>query len=86
MVDTPTPEHHFWARELIRLAKQQAAEKGVPGDVLARAMLLEAWMLWTGQSEEDAKKSVQAIYAQTIAKKFANSAPPMASEGSSSET
>ena len=76
MVDTPTSDHQFWARELIRLAKEQAAKKGVPGDVLARAMLLEAWMLWTGQPEEDAKKSVQAIYAQTIAKQFPNSAPP----------
>ena len=42
------------------------------GDILARAMLLEAWMIGTGQPEEDAKKSVQAIYAQL----HANSPPP----------
>jgi hypothetical protein len=71
---SPTTQHLFWARELIRLARQQAVKKGVPDHVMAQAMLVQAWMLFTGQNEEESRKSVSGLFASSMArKKTANS-------------
>ena len=35
---------------------------------MAQAMLLEAWMLFTGQGEEEAKMSVQGLFLTSMAK------------------
>ena len=82
----PTREHLFWARELIQLAKTQARQKGVSDQVLAQAMLVNAWMLFTGQNEEDSRKSVSKLFASSMAKSLAagslaaNNPKPMESE------
>lgn len=68
MPEAPSTEHLFWARELVQLSRQQAAKKGVPDHVMAQAMLVQAWMLFTGQSEEQARKSVSGLYATSLAK------------------
>jgi hypothetical protein len=68
MRDQPTTEHLFWAREFVRLAREQAAKKGVPDQVMARAMLVQAWMLFTGQSEDEARVAVKSLYEASIAK------------------
>ena len=68
MADQPSTAHLFWARELAQLARKQAATKGVPDHVMAQAMLVQAWMLFTGQDEEQAAKSVREIHANSIAK------------------
>jgi hypothetical protein len=70
MSDKPSTEQLFWAREFVRLAREQAAKKGVPDHVMAQAMLVQAWMLFTGQSEEEARKSVSSLFAESMAKKF----------------
>jgi hypothetical protein len=67
-------EQLFWARELIKLAREQATQKGVPDHVMAQAMLVQAWMLFTGQSEEESKNSVQGLFAASLGKHFAGSA------------
>jgi hypothetical protein len=66
MTEKPNTEHLFWARELIRLAREQAEKKGVPDHVMAQAMMVQAWMLFTGQSEEDARKAVSGLYSATL--------------------
>ena len=63
-----TREHLFWAREFIQLAKTQAQRKGVSDQVLAQAMLVHAWMLFTGQNEEASRKSVSTLFASSMAK------------------
>ena len=35
---------------------------------MAQAMLVQAFMMLTGQSEEDAAKSVSGLYAASVAK------------------
>jgi len=70
MSDKPSTEQLFWAREFVRLAREQAAKKGVPDHVVAQAMLVQAWMLFTGQSEEEARKSVSGLFAESMARKF----------------
>lgn len=67
-----TREQLFWARELIKLAREQAVRKGVPNHVMAQAMMVQSWMLFTGQSEEEAAKAVSAIYSSSMGKKFAS--------------
>jgi hypothetical protein len=67
----PTTRHLFWARELVQLARQQATKKGVPDHVMAQAMLVQSWMLFTGQNEEEARKSVSGLFASSMAKKAA---------------
>lgn len=76
-------EHLFWAREFIQLAKTQARKKGVSDQVLAQAMLVHAWMLFTGQNEEASRKSVSGLFASSMANSLAagslaagNSKPP----------
>lgn len=64
-------EHLFWAREFIQLAKTQARNKGVSDQVLAQAMLVHAWMLFTGQNEEASRRSVSALFASSMAKNLA---------------
>ena len=60
--------HLFWARELVQLARSEAAKKGVPDHVMAQAMLVNAWMLFTGQGERDARKSVAGLFTASMAK------------------
>ena len=72
----PSTEQLFWARELIKLAREQAKKKGVPDHVMAQAMLVQAWMLFTGQTEEEARKSVSGLFAASMAKKVGS--PPAA--------
>jgi hypothetical protein len=67
----PSTQSLFWARELIKLAREQATKKGVPDHVMAQAMMVQAWMLLTGQTEEEARKSVSGLYAASLAKKVA---------------
>ena len=69
MPEKSSTNHLFWARELVQLARKQAAEKGVPDHVMAQAMLVQAWMLFTGQDEKQARKSVSSLYSNSIAKK-----------------
>jgi hypothetical protein len=76
MSENPSTEHLFWAREFNRLAREQAQKKGVPDHVMAQAMMVQAWMLFTGQSEEEARISVGKIYAASAAKKMAESGGP----------
>lgn len=64
-----TTEQLFWARELIALARQQAKSKGVPDHAMAQAMMVQAWMLFTGQTEEESRKSVSGLFAQSMAKR-----------------
>jgi hypothetical protein len=66
MTEKPNSEHVFWARELNRLAREQAQKKGVPDHVMAQAMMVQAWMLLTGQSEEDARLAVRGIYSASL--------------------
>jgi hypothetical protein len=80
MTDEPANYHQFWARELTRLAVQQAFKKGVPRQAMAQAMLLEAWMLFTGQGEEDARKAVQGLYLTSVAKKYSGPSPQATAE------
>jgi hypothetical protein len=64
----------FWAREFVHLARKQAVSKGVPDHVMAQAMLVQAFMLFTGQSEEESKNAVRDLFANSMAKKFPNAA------------
>ena len=64
-------EHLFWAREFVQLDKTQARNKGVSDQVLAQAMLVHAWMLFTGQNEEASRRSVSALFASSMAKSLA---------------
>ena len=66
MTEKPNSEHVFWARGLNRLAREQAQKKGVPDHVMAQAMMVQAWMLFTGQSEEDARLAVRGIYSASL--------------------
>ncbi|AWM07547.2 hypothetical protein [Bradyrhizobium symbiodeficiens] len=66
-----TREHLFWAREFIQLAKTQARNKGVSDQILAQAMLVHAWMLFTGQNEEASRRSVSTLFASSMAKSLA---------------
>jgi hypothetical protein len=68
----PTREQLFWARELVQLARKQAVSKGVPDHVMAQAMLVQAFMLFTGQSEEDSSQAVRDLYVHSMAKRFPN--------------
>jgi hypothetical protein len=68
MSNAPSTEQLYWAREFVKLARHQAAKKGVPDHVMAQAMLVQAWMLFTGQSEEEARKSVSQLYTTSFAK------------------
>ena len=68
MSDQPSTEQLFWARELTKLSREQATKKGVPDHVMARAMLVQAFMMLTGQSEQDAAKTVSGLYATSVAK------------------
>jgi hypothetical protein len=68
MSNEPTTEHLFWARELVRLSRAQAVKKGVPDHVMAKAMLVQAYMLFTGQSERDAATTVKGLYVNSMAK------------------
>jgi hypothetical protein len=85
MATTKTPtEHLFWARELITLARKQAAQKGVPDHVLAQAMMVQSWMIFTGQSEMQARRAVSKLFSESMRKaakkasaaKASASAPP----------
>ena len=67
----PTTEQLFWAREFTQLARQQAVKKGIPDHVMAQAMLVQAWMLFTGQNEENSRKSVSGLFASSMAKQLA---------------
>lgn len=62
-------QHLFWARELTLLARQQAISKGVPDHIMAQAMLVQSWMLFTGQSEQEARKAVSGLYATSMSRK-----------------
>ena len=64
----PSTQHLFWARELVKLAREQAKEKLVPDHVMAQSLMVQAWMLFTGQSEDEARKSVSGLYAASLAK------------------
>jgi hypothetical protein len=68
MTNKANREHLFWARELVRLSREQAAKKGVPDHVMAQAMLVQSFMLFTGQPERDAAKAVSALYTTSMAK------------------
>ena len=76
MSENPSTEHLFWARELNRLAREQAQKKGVPDHVMAQAMMVQAWMLFTGQSEEEARRFVSGLYSASMAKKMAGGGGP----------
>jgi len=65
---TATRQLLFWARELVLLARKEAAKRGVPNHALAQAMLVQAWMLFTGQGEREAKVAVSRMFADSIAK------------------
>ncbi len=67
MSNEPITEHLFWARELVRLSREQAAKKGVPDHLMAKAMLVQAYMLFTGQSERDAATTIKGLYANSMA-------------------
>jgi hypothetical protein len=68
-------DHQFWAREFLRLALKQAEKKGVPSHTMAQLMLVQAWMLFTGQSEQDASKTVKTLFLKSMADKFGASPP-----------
>lgn len=65
-----TTEQAFWAREFARLAIEQAMKKGVQRHTMAQAMLVQAWMLLTEQTEENAVKAVKGLYASSVARQF----------------
>jgi hypothetical protein len=44
----------------------------VPDHVMAQAMLVQAFMLFTGQSEEDSSQAVRDLYVHSMAKRFPN--------------
>jgi hypothetical protein len=62
----PNVEHVFWANELTRLAREQAQQKGVPDHIMAQAMMVQAWMLLTGQSQEEARRTVSGLYSASL--------------------
>jgi hypothetical protein len=69
--EQPTPastQQLFWAREFVKLAREHASAKGVPDHAIAQAMMVQAWTLFTGQNEDDARKTVSGIYSRSIAK------------------
>jgi TRAP-type uncharacterized transport system fused permease subunit len=68
MSEKTSTEHLFWARELVRLSREEAAKKGVPAQVMAHAMLVQAFMLFTGQPEEVSAEAVKGLYASSLAK------------------
>ncbi len=78
MTSVSAREQLFWAREFVNLARQQAAGKGAPSHVMAQAMLVQAWMLFTGQSEHEAAKSVSGLYAASMKQKSVGMAEPEA--------
>jgi hypothetical protein len=69
MSSDPTTEQLFWARELVQLARVQGAKKGVPDHVMAKAMLVQAYMMFTGQPERAAAATVSGLYANSVAKR-----------------
>jgi hypothetical protein len=69
-------EQLFWAREFTVLAREQAHKKGVPDHAMAQAMLVQAWMLFTGQSEDEARQSVSGLFTQAMAKRGPPPLPP----------
>ena len=64
----PSREHLFWARELVQLARQEAKRKGVPDHAMAQTMMVQSWMLFTGQNEEEARKTVSGLFAASMAR------------------
>ncbi len=64
----PTTQHLFWARELVQLSRKEAKKMGVADHVMAQAMLVQAWMLFTGQNEKEAKKAVSGLFSASMAK------------------
>ena len=82
MSSETTTEHLFWARELVRLSRVQAAKKGVPDHVMAKAMLVQAYMMFTGQSERDSATTLKGLYANSMAKHLK---PKKAASGSNSK-
>ena len=66
-----TTEQLFWARELVQLARSEAKKRGVPDHAMAQAMMVNAWMLFTGQNEEEARKAVSAMFSASMAKRVA---------------
>ena len=65
-----TTEQLFWARELVQLARSEAKKRGVPDHAMAQAMLVQAWMLFTDEDEDSARKSVSGLYAASIGKRI----------------
>lgn len=51
----------FWAKALLEIYRRQAAEKGVPDDLVAQTMMIEAWTILTGCSEADARAAIERI-------------------------
>lgn len=73
-----TTEQLFWARELVQLAKSEAKKRNVPDHAMAQAMMVNAWMLFTGQNEEEARKAVSAMFSASMAKRVAAAPTPPA--------
>jgi hypothetical protein len=74
MIKQSSDDHQFWAREFIRLALKQGEKKGVPSHTMAQVMLVQAWMLFTGQNEQEATKIVQGLFLKSMADKFSTAA------------
>jgi hypothetical protein len=81
MVKHPRSDHQFWARELIRLALKQAENTGVPRHTMAQVMLVQAWMLLTGQSEPEATKIVQELFLKSMADRYSTAADDSTAPG-----
>ena len=86
MTETPTTEQLFWAREFVKLARDQAKQKGIPDQIMAQAMLVQAWMLFTGQTEDEARKAVQGLFSASVNKHFAATGATSGQPGGTGET
>ena len=78
MAQPATTEQLFWARELVQLARSEARKRGVPDHAMAQAMMVNAWMLFTGQNEEEARKAVSAMFSASMAKRIPSAPTPSA--------
>jgi hypothetical protein len=53
-------------RRELAVARCPILNKGAQSQGAAGSILVQAWMLFTGQSEEDARKAVSGLYSATL--------------------
>ena len=64
MIHDPAIDELYRAREMLAVFRRHAADLGVPDQVVAEAMLVDALMLMTGGSEDVARAALASLVAK----------------------